>query len=131
MVTNLLSTNIEQSYQNYSRVNMNQQNFIYQALLNGWNVKYLGNETFEFKKKKNCFTKNIDWNQDLDIEKILTKNENKNSTNSVSTASTISLNNISTTSTNSTTNSTTNSITNSTTQTNGNTNSTIKKKNKK
>ncbi len=49
--------------------NQEQMKFVYQALLNGWQVKYLGNETFEFKKRKNKFTQNI--MIDHDIHRVL------------------------------------------------------------
>jgi hypothetical protein len=54
-------------------MNLTQMQFIYKALLNGWTVKYNGNETFEFKKKKNKFTKNVNWDssQMEDIQRIL------------------------------------------------------------
>lgn len=45
--------------------NQEQMKFVYQALLNGWQVKYMGDETFEFKKRRNKFTQNIMLNQDI------------------------------------------------------------------
>ena len=45
--------------------NQEQMKFVYQALINGWQVKYLGNETFEFKKRKNKITQNIMLNNDI------------------------------------------------------------------
>ena len=40
---------------------MNQMIFIYNALLNGWTVKSLGDNSFEFCKKKN--------KKEIDLEK--------------------------------------------------------------
>ncbi len=53
--------------------NQEQIKFVYQALINGWQVKYLGNETFEFKKRKNKFTQNIMLNND--IQRVLCESD--------------------------------------------------------
>jgi hypothetical protein len=64
-----------------SDYNSIQMRFIYKALLNGWTVKYNGDETFEFKKKKNKFTKNVNWNED--IQRILLETTKQNITENI------------------------------------------------
>jgi hypothetical protein len=64
--TTILNTNTNTNISTNNLSNITQQmQFIYKALLNGWQVKHIKNDSFEFKKRKNKFTKNVDWNEDI------------------------------------------------------------------
>lgn len=55
----------ENNNPNIDHITMQKMLFIYNAVIDGWNVKMLSKDKYEFKKSKSSISKNIDINDYL------------------------------------------------------------------